>query len=148
MASHLSSIRDMTFGKPGTRITESRQVVVKLRARAHTDDLDTAWAKTIIGMSENNALHGRVFEYKEEGIVGFDFRNGEPLTGPTEIERWHTPVFRVVTEWLREKPTGAFRPIMQAGSSVDLFIGGYNGYVPLDLLREVVRLELNLLVLK
>jgi hypothetical protein len=146
MASALSSVEQVSTRKLENANTESRRVVVKIRARARTDDLDTSWAKAILGLSENSTPQSRVFEYEEEGIVGRDFFDGEPLTTLADIERWQVPVFRAVTEWLRTKPSNTFHAIIQAGSSVDLFIRGHNGYIPLDSLREVVRLELKLLV--
>jgi hypothetical protein len=131
----------------GKRSLENKPIVVKLRIHADTEDLDVKWAREALSLSEKDPSIMRVFEYGEgEGVVGCDFRDGEPLSNLEEIKRWYRPIFRVVTEWLRGKSIEQFRRLRNGGSKTDLLIVGHTGNIPLDFLKEVVRLELELLV--
>ncbi len=122
-------------------------IIVKLRIRAHTKDLNVTWAKEILGLSEDDSAVGRIFAHTDEGVVGCDFRNGEELASLDGVERWQRPVFRVATELLRTKSKDQFRKLKDAGSRADLLVSGYEGYIPKDLLKEIVRLEIDLLVI-
>ncbi len=134
---------------PNTANTDKKEeIMVKLRIHSYTEDLNTAWTKKTLGISDGDPAIRRVFEYEDDGVTGCDFREGDSLVSPEEARRWQRPVFRVATNWLRTRSTEQFRLLREAGGLADLLVGGYDGYIPLDLLRELVRLELELLVIK
>lgn len=132
---------------PHDKLPEDHRITVKLRVHARTEDLDVKWAKDILGISESDPMVKRVFAYGDEGILGIDFRNGEELVSLDEAERWHRSVFRVATQWLKNKSKDQFREVKDTGSRADLLVSGYEGYIPKDLLKEIVRLEIDLLVI-
>jgi hypothetical protein len=125
---------------------EDQSISVRLRIHAREKGLDVTWAKGIIALAEDHSAVKRVFAYRDEGVVGCDFMNGEQLSSLDQVERWQRPVFRVATEWLRTKSKDQFRILNDAGSRADLLVSGYEGYIPADLLKEIVRLEIDLIV--
>jgi hypothetical protein len=129
------------------KLPEDDGITVKLRIHARTKDLDVTWAKDILGLSEDDPAVKRLFAYRDEGVVGCDFRNGEKLVSLEDVQQWQRSVFRVATEWLRTKSKDQFRRLKDAGARADLFVSGYEGYIPKDLLKEIVRLEIDLLMI-
>ena len=64
-----------------------------------------------------------------------------------EVECWYRPIFRVATEWPKTRSRDVFVKIREAGSRPDLLVSGYTGHIPTALLKEIVRLEMDLLVM-
>src|SRR5882672_8533393 len=85
------------------KLPEDYGTKVKLRIHPDTQDLNVTWAKDILGLSEDDPAISRVFVYRDEGVVGCDFRNGEELVNLEDVQRWQRPVFRLATEWLKVK---------------------------------------------
>ena len=130
-------------------MTKEDETQVMLRVHADTKDLDIAWAKILLGLSEQDPALKGIFEYPDgEGIVGCVFNPGKPFVDSCEVECWYRPVFRVATEWLKTRSRDVFLKIREAGSRTDVLVLGYEGYVPAAFLKEIVRLDVDLFVMR
>ena len=120
--------------------TLSDSLEVLLRVIPEHKDLQPALIRSTLGIRP--ADHFSIDEDRDIAIL--EFEPGSDLTVREERIRWQQPKFRTACEWLRERSPASFQTLTNEGLRIDLYIGQYWGYVPLELLEQVVRLKLHL----
>lgn len=119
---------------------------VALRIHAKEREIDSDWLRETLEPN-GKTLETVPYADEHEGVAGFEFRNTPALVDSSERARWHQPAFRNAVNWLKSKSIEQFQRIRQ-GFSVDFCVAGYTGSIPLELLGELVRLQLEIWIIE
>lgn len=99
-----------------------------------------------LGLSEDDPAVDRLNFDEDEGIFSVKFTAGPGLVTDEDKMKWQEPELRTATEWLRKKSPEAISRLRESGAYVDVLAGGYRGWIPSPLMKEIVRLGLKLIV--
>src|SRR5688572_29086373 len=120
-----------------------------LRIYAEEADLDFSRAKETLTLTLPDEFVESAFTDDDQEIGIIKFRASSPVRTPRGglITPGQSPQeFLSATAWLRARSPSQFDALRSLGLAFDLFVQGYLGSIPVDLIRELSRLGLSLWV--
>jgi hypothetical protein len=87
------------------------------------------------------------YEDEDEGIAGLEFHARSPPAATEDVQTSEQSEFGNATAWLRRRSPDQFEELRKAGLRVDLCVAGYTGTIPSDLVKELSRLGLGLVII-
>ncbi len=141
-----------------TRIPEAQKTRKRTKVYLEVFDpfhLMLSHVKGTLGLSAESSAVVAATTGGEGHTARFEFR-GDPwpsnALGDTEAavefrDHWKDPSLFYATEWLMSKSPSTFEPLAEDNGEVYLVVAGYQGTIPNDLLREVLRHGLQLEVM-
>ncbi|HKZ47360.1 MAG TPA: hypothetical protein VJ397_01090 [Thermoplasmata archaeon] len=118
---------------------------VSLVVLAEESDLDASMVEEVLDVARTRHLVRSISYDSEHGVLLIEFgREPQEPSGRSAVSDKEPEDLHTAAAWLRERSPVRFRSLFERGLKADVVIQGYAGWVPIDLLQEILRLGIRL----